>query len=264
MPFEPPPSPMVVAHRGTSGPAPENTRAAIERVIDIGVDMVEVDVQLTKDGVPILMHDERLERTTTGRGLVTDHTWAEIEPLDNGAWRGPEFVGERVPSLAEVLESTRGRMPMNLDFKTSDVAAPGVAVVRDAGLTADVVISGCQVECFEIIAKAASEITTLLNLEDPLAGLDPVEARAVVRRGMNVAAEFGAAGINLHHSLVDAALVASADEVGLDVWVFTVDDVPRFAELIDSGVTAVTTNRPARMLASLGSRASATSEEHDE
>lgn len=263
MPFEPPPWPMVVAHRGASGPAPENTPTAIERAIDIDVDMVEVDVRLTRDGVPILMHGARLEPTTTGRGLVADHTWDEIERLDNGSWRGPEFVGERVPSLAEVLESTRGRVPLNLDFKTSDVAAPGVAAVRDAGLTGDVVISGCQVECFEIIAEAASEITTLLNLEDPLAGLDPAETRAVVRRGMDVAGEFGAAGMNLHHSLVDAALVTSAHEVGLGVWAFTVDDVQRFAELIDLGVTAVTTNRPARMLACLGSRSSAASEEHD-
>ena len=104
MPYEPPPWPLVVAHRGDSSQAPENTRLAIESAIDIGVDMVEVDVRLTKDTVPILIHYARLEHTTTGRGLLADHTWEEIQGLDAGAWMGPEFAGERIPSLHEVLD----------------------------------------------------------------------------------------------------------------------------------------------------------------
>ena len=143
-------------------------------------------------------------------------------------------------------------MPLNIDLKTIDVAAPSIATVRHAGPTGDVVISGCQVECLEIMAAATNEITTLLNLEDPLAGLDPAEARAFARQNMDVAGEFGAAGINLPHTLVDADLVARAEKVGLGVWVFTVDDEQR-----------LTTNWPARMLAWLGNRSSAANEESD-
>lgn len=256
MAYQPPPWPQVIAHRGDSGPAPENTRLAIERAIEIGVDMVEVDVRLTKDSVPILIHYARLEHTTTGSGPVADHTWEEIQRLDAGAWRGPEFADERVPSLADVLDLTRGRVPLNLDFKAADAVAPGVAAVRDAGLSGDVVVSGCQVECFEIIAAATNEITTLLNLEDLPAGIDPAETDAAVRRCIEAAKELGAAGINLHHTLVDAALVVRSREVGLGVWVFVVDDEKRFAELIDIGVAAVTTNWPERMLALAGSRTS--------
>ncbi len=268
MPYEPPPWPLVVAHRGDSGQAPENTRLAIERAIDIGVDMVEVDVRLTKDGMPILIHYARLKHTTTGRGLVTDHTWEEIRRLDAGAWMGPEFAGERVPSLEDVLELTRGRVPLNLDFQTPDVVAPGVAVVRDAGMAGDVVVSGCRVECFDIMGAATNEITTLLNPDDLPAGLDPAEAgmdaaaaTTVARRSVDAAGALGAAGINLPHSVVDAALVARARKVGLGVWVWVVDDEDRVAELIDMGVTAVTTNRPARMLAMVGSRSPADTEE---
>lgn len=263
MPHEPPPWPQVIAHRGDSGSAPENTRLAIERAIDIGTDMVEVDVRLTKDGVPVLMHCERLEHTTTGSGLVADHTWEEIQCLDAGAWRGPEFADERVPSLEEVIDLTRGRVPLNLDFQTNDAVAPGVAVVRDAGLTGDVVVSGCRVECFEIMAEATNEITTLLNVDDLPAGIDPAEAGPVVLPSIDAAGALGAAGINLHHSLVDAALVARAREEGLGVWIFVVDDDERFAELIDMGVTAVTTNRPARMLAVVGRGSPAATEETD-
>ena len=268
MPHEPPPWPQVIAHRGDSGSAPENTRLAIERAIDIGTDMVEVDVRLTKDGVPVLMHCERLEHTTTGSGLVADHTWEEIQCLDAGAWRGPEFADERVPSLEEVIDLTRGRVPLNLDFQTNDAVAPGVAVVRDAGLTGDVVVSGCRVDCFEIMTAATNEITTLLNPDKLPAGtdppetkMDPAEALAVVRRGVDAAGALGAAGINLQHSFVDTAVVARAREVGLGVWVWVVDDKARFAELIDMGVTAVTTNRPARMLAIVGSPSPADTEE---
>jgi glycerophosphoryl diester phosphodiesterase len=270
MPYEPPPWPQVIAHRGDSGQVPENTRLAIESAIDIGVDMVEVDVRLTKDGVPVLIHYARLEHTTTGRGLVADHTWEEIQGLDAGVWRGSEFAGEPVPSLQEVLDLTRGRVPLNLDFQTSDAVPPGVAMVRDAGMTGDVVVSGCRVDCFEIMAAATNEITTLLNpdnlpagIDPPEAKMDPAEALAVVRRGVDAAGALGAAGINLEHSFADTAVVARAREVGLGVWVWVVDDEARFAELIDMGVTAVTTNRPARMLAMVGSRSPAATEETD-
>jgi len=270
MSYQPPPWPLVVAHRGDVGQAPENTLLAVESSIDIGVDMVEVDVRLTKDGVPVLIHYARLERTTAGSGFVTDHTWEEIRHLDAGVWKGPEFSGEAVPSLEEVLDLTRGRVPLNLDFQTSDAVAPGVAVVRDAGLTDEVVISGCRVECFEIMAAATNEITTLLNpdrlpagIDPPEAKMDPAEALAVVRRGVDAAGALGAAGINLEHSFVDTAVVARAREAGLGVWVWVVDDEDRFVELIDMGVTAVTTNRPARMLALVGSPSSATTEETD-
>lgn len=260
MSYQPSKSPQIIAHRGDSGLAPENTWPAIERAIEIGVDMVEVDVRMTKDGVPVLLHFERLEHTTTGSGLLADHTWEEIQRLDAGGWKGTEFAGERVPSLEDVLDLTRGRVPLNLDFHSVDAVAPGVAAVRDAGLSGNVVVSGCQVECFELMGAAANEITTLLNLDHLPAGIDPAEARAVAHRTVSKASALGAAGINLRHTLVDAALVARAREAGLGVWVFVVDDEERFGELIDMGVTAVTTNWPARMLALMGSQTSRGSE----
>ena len=256
MSYQPSKWPQIIAHRGDSGLAPENTWPAIEKAIEIGVDMVEVDVRMTKDGVPVLLHFERLEHTTTGSGLLADHTWEEIQQLDAGGWKGAEFAGERVLSLENVLDLTRGRMPLNLDFRAADAVAPGVAAVRDAGLSGDVVVSGCQVECFEIMGAATNEITTLLNLDGLPAVIDPAEARAVAHRTVSKASALGAAGINLRHTLVDAALVARAREAGLGVWVFVVDDEERFGELIDMGVTAVTTNWPARMLALAGNRTS--------
>ncbi len=256
MSYQSPQWTQIIAHRGDSGRAPENTRLAIEKAIDIGVDMVEVDVRLTKDAVPVLLHFERLEHTTTGSGLLADHTWDEIQRLDAGAWRGPEFAGERVPSLEDALNLARERVPLNLDFQISDAVAPGIAVVREAAMIDDVVVSGCQAKCFEIMAAATNEITTILNLDDLPPEIDLGEARAVAYRAIGRASALGVAGINLHHTLVDAALVARARKAGLGVWAFVVDDEGRFAELIEMGVASVTTNWPERMLALAGDRAS--------
>src|SRR5260221_43314 len=99
----------VSAHRGASGYAPENTLAAFRLANELGADMVEFDVHLTADERLVLIHDDTLDRTTTGTGYVRDHTWDEIAGLDAGAWYAPEFQGERVPLLDDVLPLEFGR-----------------------------------------------------------------------------------------------------------------------------------------------------------
>ena len=256
MSYQLPPWPQIIAHRGDSGPAPENTRLAIERAIDVGADMVEVDIRLTKDDVPVLMHYPRLEETTTGSGLLADRTWEEVQRLDAGVWKGSEFAGERVLSLDETLDLARDRIPLNLDLKTSDAILPSIAAVRDAGLIDDVVISGCQGECFGIMAEATADLGTLFNPDHVPGGIGSDAARSIVRRAIEQASRLGAVGINLRNGLVDPDVVVFAQTAGLGVWVFTVDDKKRFAELLAMGVKSVTTNWPARMLALAGRRSS--------
>ncbi|MGH6912195.1 MAG: glycerophosphodiester phosphodiesterase family protein, partial [Geminicoccales bacterium] len=95
--------PRLIGHRGAAGAAPENTLASIRRASQLGAAWVEFDVKLTREGVPILMHDDRLERTTSGRGCVADHTLAAIRELDAGAWFAPAFAGEAVPTFEDAL-----------------------------------------------------------------------------------------------------------------------------------------------------------------
>lgn len=248
MPYQPPPWTQVIAHRGNSGPLPENTRIAIASAIEIGVDMVEVDVRMTKDDVPVLMHSADVDHTTSGSGLVEELTWDEIQSLDAGRWRDPAVAGERVLSLGEVLELCRGRVALNLDAKTPDAVLPITAAIIEEGLTDDVVITGCNVGCVQTVTSMSAEISTLLNLDDLLEGIEPAEVADVARHSIDVAQELGAVAINLHHTLVDADLIGSATEVGIGVWAWTIDDESRFGELIDMGVTSLTTNWPARML----------------
>jgi glycerophosphoryl diester phosphodiesterase len=248
MPYETPPWTQIIAHRGNSGPLPENTLIAINSAVDLGVDMVEVDVRLTRDGIPVLMHSDRVDHTTPGTGLVADLTWDEFVTLDAGRWRGPEFAGQPVCSLEEALESTVGRVALNLDIKEPNATEPTVNAAAEAGASAGVVISGCTEDCVRRVGALGDGISTLLNLDELLAGIDPAEAPVVALRSIDVAVDLGAIAINVPHALVDANLVDRAHNAGIGVWAFTIDDEACFVELMDTGVDSLTTNWPERML----------------
>ncbi len=116
---------MVVAHRGCwdNDDIPENSIASIRRCIQIGVDIIELDVRVTRDGVPVLLHDDSLDRTTTGTGLVADLNWSDIRELPLKPGAGGEVdanVAQRVPTLEEALQEIRGKILINLDIKAGD------------------------------------------------------------------------------------------------------------------------------------------------
>ncbi len=105
------------AHRGASALAPENTLAAFQAAVDRGCSWIETDLRLTADDVPVLLHDASVERTTSGRGDVGKMPLAQVKRLDAGGWFGRRFRGERIPTLAETLEWSRGRCGLNLEIK---------------------------------------------------------------------------------------------------------------------------------------------------
>lgn len=126
--LQPRPAPLVIGHRGASARAPENTLAAFSLAAEQGADAIELDVDSTRDGQLVVMHDATIDRTTDGRGRVIDLTWDELRRADAGAWKGAAFKGERVPLLAEVLAAVGQRLLINIEVK-------GTAV-RDQGLEA--------------------------------------------------------------------------------------------------------------------------------
>jgi glycerophosphoryl diester phosphodiesterase len=233
---------------------PENTLIAINGAIDLGVDMVEIDLRLTSDGIPILMHHDRVDHTTTGTGLVSKLTWDEIRTLDAGSWRGANFSGERVCSLKQVLEATAGRTALNLDIKTPEAAELVAIAAAEADVSDSVVITGCSENCVRRVASVTSHISALLNLDELLLGVEPADAPAVALEAVDVASELGVIAINVPFALADANLVARARALGIGVWAYTVDDKDRFVDLMDIGVDSLTTNWPERMLPLVGNR----------
>ena len=114
-----------IAHRGASGHAPENTMAAFEKAFEMKADYIEIDVQMTKDGELIAIHDTTVNRTTNGAGSVGDYTLEEIQQLDAGSWFGQEFAGEQIPTFEEVIDTYRGKIGLLIELKSPELY-PGV------------------------------------------------------------------------------------------------------------------------------------------
>ncbi len=121
---------MIIAHRGASVAAPENTLAAFRLAIQQGADGIELDVHATADGHLIVMHNATVDRTTDGEGAIAELTLAEIKRLDAGRWFAPDFAGERVPLLEEVLEVARGHLLVDIEVKVAGIEAEVVDMVK--------------------------------------------------------------------------------------------------------------------------------------
>jgi glycerophosphoryl diester phosphodiesterase len=235
----------IFAHRGNSSEAPENTLPAFRGAQQAGVAGVELDVQLSKDGVPVVIHDERLERTTSGTGWVGEHSLAELKQMDVGRWFGPAYEAERLPTLAELLELFRGGpMIVNIELKTNRVAYPGLvpAALREierTGMTEQVLLSSFNHHSLKEARALAPRVACAAILYDRL--IEPWE----------YGRQHGFQALHAHFSQVDQALIEGCRVAGLPVRAWTVDDVAVAQRLVGLGVRGLITNRPREMLAAL-------------
>jgi len=230
--------PLIIAHRGASGRCPRTTLVAFARAAALGAHMIELDVQLTRDGAVVVMHDWTLERTTDGSGAVCDRTLAEIRGLDAGAWFGSAFRGTRVPTLAEVLAAVGLRVNVELKPVGDDgLEARALAVVESAGALARVVFSSFDAGALERL-RACAAGATLAVLWD--AG--PV-ADAVGR-----ARRVGARALHLRKDRTTPDALAAAAAAGLPVRAWTVNERGEMDRLVAAGVEGIFTDFPERFL----------------
>lgn len=111
----------VIAHRGASKVTPENTMSAFRKAYDFGADMIETDVQLTKDRVPVLFHDEKLHKHTNGRGILSNFTFQELKKLDAGSWFSVDYQHEQIPKLEDLLLWAKDKILLNIEIKPEAV-----------------------------------------------------------------------------------------------------------------------------------------------
>lgn len=226
----------MIAHRGASAYAPENTLAAFELAVAQGADMLEFDVHLTADDEPVIIHDDTLERTTTGRGRVRDHSLQALKRLDAGAWRGGQFRGQRLQSLPEVLERFRGRVGFAVELKAGSARYPGIE---------DRVVS--LVEVYDVVERAL--VLSFDHAALPrVRALNPDVGRVALtdagRGNSTAAAPEGATAVGLAARLVTESRVRAAREAGLDVYVWTVNEPALMDRLIGWKVTGIITDLP--------------------
>lgn len=237
--------PPVVGHRGAAAYAPENTLESIRKAAELGAPAVEVDVMLTADGQPVLFHDDLLDRTTDGSGPIAEHTLAEIETLDAGAWFSPSFRGVRIPRLAEALELALDLgLRLNLEIKPSpgqDVEttmATGAAVDRlwPRDLTPPLISSYSQLALETARARNPSLPRAILyrsgRVGDWIAAAEPL----------------GTVAIHAIEGLLRPAAIRAIKDAGFLCGAFTVNTTTRARVLRNSGVDYVFTDMPDRIL----------------
>ena len=231
-----------IAHRGASGHCPENTRAVFVRAIELGADMVELDCQTTRDGAVVVIHDERLDRTTSGRGRVRDHTLREIKALDAGAWFAPRFAGEEILTLEEAIELLRGHVELNLEIKGED--APGrleiqcVGIVRSLRFLSQTVFSSFSAPRMRLVRDLADDarIGVLVDARDPWPG------------ALEFARDIGAEAMHPHRSRASESTVVEAHAQGLEVRAWSVNRQSEIDALVALGVDGIFTDYPERLL----------------
>jgi glycerophosphoryl diester phosphodiesterase len=167
--------PKIVAHRGAALESPENTLPAIDRAIALGAAVVEIDMRYSADGEVVLMHDETVDRTTLGSGLVSRMTLAEIRKLDAGGKSAGQFKGTKVPTLREVIDHCRGKIQLYLDLKETD-PGPVIRVVKEMKAGPMVFFRPYSYRAMRQVIDADAAFRVLVDLEDwiQLPGLAPV------------------------------------------------------------------------------------------
>lgn len=236
-------TPWIIAHRGASGYAPENTLAAFDRAVQLGATFFETDLHLTRDSRFVAIHDPTLERTTNGHGPVHDYTLAQLRELDAGKWFDREFMGEKIPTLEEVLAFSRKHdVVCYLEVKY-DVAwgmhHALVAALRNAESAARTVVISFDPTTLRAIHKLDPSLMIGLIVDN--LGADFV----------NAATGMAARQICVAARMVTPELVAKAHQSDLHVVAWTVNSVEEMRALMSAGIEGVMTDFPARLRAAV-------------
>ncbi|UOF92678.1 glycerophosphodiester phosphodiesterase [Fodinisporobacter ferrooxydans] len=233
--------PLILAHRGFSAKAPENTLAAFEAARLAGADGIELDVQCTKDGEVVVIHDERVDRTTNGRGWVKDFTYQELQGLDAGSWFHNTYRGQTVPRFIAVLQwAKQHRLLLNIELKTGVVQYPRleqkvVELIRSQQMTERVLLSSFNHYSLRTVKRI-----------DPRFRIGLLYMCGMVEPWL-YANRMGASAIQPYYPNVIPELMAGCHANRVMVSPYLIDDIKVMKAMAAMGVDAVITNHPDRM-----------------
>lgn len=229
----------LIAHRGWSGIAPENTLAAIKLALEeCKIDTIEIDVHLSKDGIPVVIHDYKLERTTNGFGKVKDYTYEELKKLSAGSWFSPNHTEEKIPSLEEVFQLVGTKKPLLVELKQ-----------------AASYYEGLEEKVIELITKYGLEETVTLISFDHYSLLKSKDINSKIKRALVFAGSpvllkeqiqyVEAAAISIHSPYLDKQLVDFLQQNNTKIIVWTVNHQQEMKRLEQVGENiAITTDHP--------------------
>lgn len=240
----------IVAHRGASHDAPENTVAAAKLAWEQKSDAVEFDIHLTKDGKIAVLHDKNTKRTAGCDADIVTLTLAEARQLDAGSWKGPQFAGEKIPTIEEIIATLPRGKRLFIEIKTGPELVPELAaVLKRTGITEkQATIISFNFDTLKAVRQQMPKFETqwLLSYRSPEAakikkGAPSPPIDQVIRE----AKAAGLTGLDLNHAWpVDAAAAKRIRDAGLQLHVWTVDEPAIARRWISVGVQSITTNRP--------------------
>jgi glycerophosphoryl diester phosphodiesterase len=236
--------PLIIAHRGASADAPENTIAAFELAVEQGADALELDLHLSRDNHPVVIHDFTLDRTTDGAGPVAERTVRELKRLDAGGWQGHRFRGQRIQTLQEVFERFRGRTRFWIELKGGSDLYPGIEERVVSMIEIYDVMEAALVQSFDHSALAR------IRALNPGIRLGALVAQPPLDPSVLPAGAADAICPGVH--LVTAEGAARLRQAGLDCYVWTVNEPAQMDRLVEWGVSGIITDRPGVLRARLG------------
>lgn len=234
---------IVIAHRGASAYYPENTMSAIKGALAMNAEMIEIDVLLSKDGVPVVFHDKTLNDHTNGTGYVQNHTVEELKKLDAGSWFHKSFSDQKIPTLEEVLAFASGNIAINIEIKTEAVS--------------DKVRGGIEEKSLKLVKKYNMENHVLFSSFDyraiaHLRALDRKIPTALLysrRRSErmlphNLVEQYHATAFNCSYRQLNNKWIADLRKYNIPYFIYTVDSKRKMRKLLNIGVTGIFTNKP--------------------
>lgn len=250
-------SPLIIAHRGASALAPENTLAAFRRAVADGAEGVEFDVRLSKDGTVVVFHDATLQRLSERKNLVSSLNIEELQTIDIGSWFArrkanrpdDDFSAERIPTLIETLDflkDFRGLIYIELKCRESEVERLSKAVceiISASPLLPQMIVKSFQLEVIPNIRRNCPKAKTAALFAPKIMTILRKEKRLV-----NIASDIGADMISVHFSLATRKLMKKAEKRDLPVTIWTADNPRWIKRAFDLGLFAVITNNPAVLL----------------
>jgi glycerophosphoryl diester phosphodiesterase len=244
-------NPIVVAHRGASGYAPENTMAAIKKAITMGVDMIEIDVQLSKDNEVVLMHDLTVDRTTNGKGKVRDLYLEEIKKLDAGKWFSSEFSGEKVPTLEEVIQAINGQCKLLIEVKRVkskklEIENKIVQLINKYNAYNWCIVQSFETQVIKNIQALDKSIEchklVTMNISVLPLHIDSRIKTGTIYKYKNVQS------INPYFKMLNKRKVKKIHSYGQKVITWTVNEPEDMKRMIEMGVDGIITNYPDRLI----------------
>ncbi len=224
---------VVIAHRGGSRAAPENTLSAMKKAIEFGADYAECDVFQTKDGEIVLFHDEDIARTTGKKGMIWDYTLAELREMEVGSWFSENFRGEPIPTLREVIQLVKGRIKLNIEVKVSgndpDIAQKVVDIIRSENFAKECIVTSFEKPVIEKVKDIAPDLITGFIFDEE----HPPE---IFEGNWEIVCS--------KRNIVDKEFVMKAKQNRKKLFVWTVNYPAEMKKFIDLGVDGIITDVP--------------------